>query len=224
MSSRCGPATVMPRASSSAARAASSPASWAAAASGAVLAGVRACEVAQGEGLAAVAQLGVRRRRQRTEGLDERGSGSPHGATGADHVLGEAPQRSRRRLAGADLAQQRVALLEDAPVADEVGGGARVELGEDDVEEAPPSFGRALDEHEVVGPEEHHRTDAEQRTRRSLLAVDQGGPERGVARAAIGSPDAHVQHRRTVGTLDPRLHPACVLPPGDQLGGGRCAG
>ena len=81
-------------------------------------------------------------------------------------------QRVASAATGTQLMQQRVALLEDTPVPRHVRGGLRVRLREDDVEKARGALRTAAHEREILGPEEHDRADAEDRSRRARLAVD----------------------------------------------------
>ena len=186
-SSRCGPASVMPRAISSAARVAQRVEQH--------LLGVREVvgdrrhmrrRVAQRDALALAAQVVQRRGRQRRQRDDKSRARLRQPRAVARELTGETVQRVATAATRAQLMEQSVALLEHAAVSRHVRRRLRIGLREDDVEKAAPPVGTAAHESKVLRPEEHDRDRRRARERAarglpSTIAVRVTLPDSGVA-------------------------------------------
>ena len=66
----------------------------------------------------------------------------------------ETGQRVRPMAVGAQPVQQGISLLENAPIAQQVGRSSRIQLGQKGIEEPAPALGSGLDQLQVLGPEQ----------------------------------------------------------------------
>src|SRR5438132_11153460 len=133
-------------------------------------------------------------------------------------LAAETGQRVRTVAVRAEAVQQRVSLLENAAIAQQVGGGSRIQLRQECIEQPAPALGPGLDQLQVFRPEQHDRADPEKPACRTWLAIDAGRAGHACSTWIAGK--AHGQDAVTSRARHSRLDEALLVAPVHQVRGG----